>query len=83
MEASGGIAKCRLSSQASKFWAVFAIVQIVNQIPTLYYINKVSQLLFAIKGCDNHYCVCHFLFFFFSVSLYKGTTTTYFQDVPS
>ena len=65
MEASGGIAKCRLFSQASKFWAVFAIVQIVNQIPTLYYINKVSQLLFAIKGCDNHYCVCHFLFFFF------------------
>ena len=30
-EASGSIAKCRLFSQASKFWAVFAIVQIVNQ----------------------------------------------------
>ena len=52
-----------------------------DRIPTLYYINKVAQLLFTIKECDNHCCVRHFLFF--SVSLYKGTTTTYFQDVPS
>ena len=52
-----------------------------NRIPTLYYINKVAQLLFALKECDNHCCVRHF--FCFSVSLYKGTTTTYFQDVPS
>ena len=54
-----------------------------DRIPTLYYINKVAQLLFAIKECDNHCCVRHFLFSFFSVSLNKGTTTTYFQDVPS
>ena len=52
------------------------------RIPTLYYINKVAQLLFAVEECDNHCCVRHFLFSFFSVSLYKGTTT-YFQDVPS
>ena len=42
-----------------------------DRIPTLYYINKVSQLLFAIKGCDNHYCVCHFLFFFFQYRCIK------------
>ena len=53
-----------------------------DRIPTLYYINKVAQLLFTIKECVNHCCVRHFLFFF-SVSLYKGATTTYFQDVPS
>ena len=35
-----------------------------DRIPTLYFINKVAQLLFAIKECDNHCCVRHFLFFF-------------------
>ena len=35
-----------------------------DRIPTLYYINKVAQLLFTIKECVNHCCVCHFLFFF-------------------
>ena len=34
-----------------------------DRIPTLYYINKVAQLLFTIKECVNHCCVRHFLFF--------------------
>ena len=35
-----------------------------DRIPTLYYINKVAQLLFTIKECVNHCCVRHVLFFF-------------------
>ena len=35
-----------------------------DRIPTLYYINKVAQLLFALKECDNHCCVCVIFFFF-------------------
>ena len=41
-----------------------------DRIPTLYYINKVAQLLFAVEECDNHCCVRHFLFsFFFSIAV--------------